>query len=70
MGTHLTVQNTSTPWVYLAESDTSPDENTFYKTITNLGQSSAEADVLSGALRLWAKSSQAASGAVIAVQEV
>lgn len=70
VGTAMTIQNTSTVWVQLSESDNEPTDQEFHKVITSLTYPSSEAQVLQGALKVWARSTLASSSAVIAVQEV
>ena len=70
VGKAITIQNTGTVWVQIAESTTEPTEAEFHKVITSLTYPSPEAQVLQGALKVWARSTLASSAAVVAVQEV
>ncbi len=70
VGKAITIQNTGTAWVQIAESTTEPTDPAFHKVITSLTYPSPEATVLQGALKVWARSSLGSSAAIIAVQEV
>lgn len=70
VGTAMTIQNTSTIWVHLAESDSEPTEAEYHKVITSLTYNNAEAQVLTGSGRVWARSSVATRQGTLAIQEV
>ena len=70
VGTAMTIQNTSSHWIKITESADEPTDDTFSKILTSLTYPSPEAKVLTGAEKVWAKSTIYNKSAVIAVQEM
>lgn len=70
VGTAMSIQNGSSAWVLLAESNDKPTDETPTKTLTDLTFSSANAIILKDSLKVWAKSSSSSLSGKISVQEV